>query len=151
MIVPILLGVAKLAPILLPFVQSFAQGQVDKATDEQRTFREVQLANVNLEVTTRANMRDIRLATAGFWEMRLITLAIAIPFVDHLWAVWLDTRFDWFADNCWIQNGVELCGVKAFPAPFNEWQGAILLSFFGIQLGGKAVASIAHAIGKRRR
>jgi len=146
-----LLGIAKVAPIFLPFVQSLAQGRVDKASDAQKSFREIQLANVNLEVATRANMRDIRLATSGFWEMRLATFLIAIPFIDHLWAVWLDTRFDWYADNCWIQNGVEVCGVKAFPSPFDEWQGAILLSFFGISFGGKAVASIAHAFGRKRR
>ena len=83
--------------------------------------------------------------------MRVITFLIAVPFVDHLWAVWRDTRFDTFQDNCWIINGVEHCGVKAFPAPFNEWQGAILLSFFGIYVASKGVSAIANAISTKRR
>jgi hypothetical protein len=53
--------------------------------------------------------------------------------------VWLDTQF---------QFGWR---IAAFPEPFNEWQGAILLSFFGIYTVGKGVQSIGTAIAMRRR
>ena len=81
---------------------------------------------------------QVRLATAGFWEMRLITFLIAIPFVFHLWTVWLDTqfRFGW--------------QVEAFPPPFNEWQGAILLSFFGIYAAGKVGMGVVSALAVKR-
>ena len=83
-------------------------------------------------------MLQVRLATAGFWEMRLITFLIAVPFVFHLWAVWLDTQF---------QFGWK---IAAFPAPFNEWQGAILLSFFGIYAAGKVGMGVVGALANRR-
>lgn len=83
-------------------------------------------------------MLQVRLATAGFWEMRLITFLIAVPFVFHLWTVWLDTQF---------QFGWK---VAAFPSPFNEWQGAILLSFFGIYAAGKVGMGLVNAMANRK-
>jgi hypothetical protein len=83
-------------------------------------------------------MLQVRLATAGFWEMRLITFLIAIPFVFHLWTVWLDTqfRFGW--------------KIAAFPEPFNEWEGAILLSFFGIYAAGKVGMGLVSSLAARK-
>lgn len=83
-------------------------------------------------------MLQVRLATAGFWEMRLITFLIAIPFVFHLWTVWLDTQFNFG----WKIN--------AFPSPFNEWQGAILLSFFGIYAAGKVGMGLVSSLAARK-
>lgn len=93
-----------------------------------------------LKVQERAAMKEIRLATANFWEMRLLTFAIALPFVVHLWLVGFDTL--------WPQ----VWNVEAFPNPFNDWEGQILLSFFGIAAAsgvGKAIAG-AIAVKKRR-
>jgi hypothetical protein len=83
-------------------------------------------------------MLQVRLATAGFWEMRLITFLIAVPFVFHLWTVWLDTQF---------RLGWK---IAAFPTPFNEWEGAILLSFFGIYAAGKVGMGLVNSIAARR-
>lgn len=83
-------------------------------------------------------MLQVRLATAGFWEMRLITFLIAVPFVFHLWTVWLDTQF---------QFGWK---IAAFPSPFNEWQGAILLSFFGIYAAGKVGMGLVNSLANRK-
>jgi hypothetical protein len=83
-------------------------------------------------------MLQVRLATAGFWEMRLITFLIAVPFVFHLWTVWLDTQFNFG----WK--------ISAFPSPFNEWQGAILLSFFGIYAAGKVGMGLVSSLASRR-
>lgn len=84
------------------------------------------------------NSRDIRLATAGFWEMRILTVAIALPFVWHLWLVFLDT--------IWWRTA----SVDALPAPFDQWQGSILLSFFGIGVvalvANRASSQISQAI-----
>jgi hypothetical protein len=81
---------------------------------------------------------QVRLATAGFWEMRLITFLIAVPFVFHLWTVWLDTQF---------QFGWK---IAAFPSPFNEWQGAILLSFFGVYAAGKVGMGLVSSLAAKR-
>jgi len=94
----------------------------------------VALAQIEAEVQARQVSRDIRNATSGFWEMRLISFLIASCFTLHLVAVSLDTVFKlgW--------------AVSKFPAPFADWEGAILLSFFGVQGGIVAVRSIAAAI-----
>ena len=71
--------------------------------------------------------------------MRLLTFAIAFPFVAHLWAVCLDTQFK----LSW--------GIPKFPGPMDEWQGIILLSFFGIYTLGKTVQAVGAAVAMRGR
>jgi hypothetical protein len=68
-----------------------------------------------------------------------IGLELAFPFVAHLWAVWLDTQF---------RLGWQ---IPKFPAPMDEWQGTIMLSFFGIYTLGKTVQSVGAAIALRKR
>lgn len=87
----------------------------------------------------RQDVKEIRLATANFWEMRLLTFLIALPFVTHLWLVTFDTL--------WPQPW----NVEAFPNPFNDWEGQILLSFFGIAAVTGVGKAIAGAVAVRRR
>lgn len=84
-----------------------------------------------------AAMAANRQATAGFWEMRLMTFLIALPFVIHVNLVGLDTnfKFGW--------------KVNRFPAPFDQWEGAILLSFFGLTAGVIGIKAIANAFNRR--
>lgn len=98
----------------------------------------VALKQIDAEIEARKAARDVRLATAGFWEMRLITFCIAGTFTLHLVAVGLDTVFSigW--------------GIPKFPAPFDEWEGAILLSFFGVQGAAMVVSGVVAAVVKRR-
>lgn len=97
----------------------------------QKLAAEFAVKQIEADLEVRQNAKEIRLATAGFWEMRTITFLIALPFVIHLWAVGLDTifMFGW--------------RIPAFPYPFNEWQGVILLSYFGVQVAGKAMDTLA--------
>lgn len=104
----------------------------------------------------RAARVDVRKATAGFIEMRVLTVIIAAPFVEHLLAVWVDTRWGWYQrggvfEHCWFEAGREVCGVPALPSPFDEWQAAILLSFFGITAIGGGLRAIAGAIALKGR
>ena len=108
-------------------------------------------AQVKAEIESRKAARDIRVATAGFWEMRLITFVIAFWFVLHLSMVAVDTMFGWYQlggvfENCWDQGTRLVCGVKAFPAPFHDWQGAILLSFFGVYAGSKVYTGLVGVL-----
>lgn len=108
------------------------------AVESERVKAGVLEKQIEAEVSARQAATQVRLATAGFWEMRLITAIIAGCFTLHLVLVTLDTcfAFGW--------------KIAAFPAPFSEWQGAILLSFFGIYAGAKSVNAIAAAfIGRR--
>lgn len=86
----------------------------------------------------RAAAKDIRLATAGYWEMRLLTFLIALPFLLHLWLVAWDTY--------WPQPW----NVEKLPEPFDQWEGAILLSFFGVSVVGSGIKAVAGAIAYRR-
>lgn len=89
----------------------------------------------------RQNAREaatqIRLATAGHWEQRLITVAIVLPFVVHEWLVGWDTM--------WPQPW----NVEKWPTPFDEWGGAILLSYFGVVGLTGTARTIAGAIALR--
>lgn len=89
--------------------------------------------------SVRQTAKEIRLATASFWEMRLITFLIAATFTLHLVLVGLDTCFGFG----WR--------VPKFPPPFDEWEGVILLSFFGVQVAGNVTRTVAAtAIVKAR-
>lgn len=89
-------------------------------------------------IDARKTALQVRLATAGYWEMRALTVAIALPFTLHVWLVGLDTcfRFGW--------------RIPAFPAPFDQWEGAILLSFFGVSVIGSGIKAVAGAIALGR-
>lgn len=85
-------------------------------------------------------MMENRRLTSGFIEMRVLTFFIAFPFVLHLNLVGLDTCFKlgW--------------AISKYPPPFNEWEGTILLSFFGVAGGAivvKTAASVLTSIFRR--
>lgn len=103
-------------------------------TDEKRLIADAAIADVNRQIEASRNVAAIRLATAGFWEMRLIAAIIAGCFALHLLLVTLDTcfAFGW--------------RIPKFPAPFDEWEGAILLSFFGVQTVSAGFNVLAAAI-----
>ena len=82
---------------------------------------------------------QIRLATAGHWEQRVITLAIVLPFVVHLWLVGWDTM--------WPQPW----DVEKWPAPFDEHGHTILLSYFGVVGLTGTARIVAGALAMRGR
>lgn len=117
---------------LLGFVERRESERLATMNSEQQRAHEDRLA-------ARQAAKEIRLATAGFWEMRLMTFLIAAPFVAHLWLVGIDTM--------WPQPW----NVEKWPAPFDEWEGAILLSFFGVSVVGTGIKAVAGAIAYGRR
>lgn len=117
---------------VLAYFAARQDARLQAMNDAQRQAHERTLA-------TEQTAKEVRVATSGFWEMRLLTVLIALPFVSHLWAVWLDTQF---------QFGWR---IPAFPKPFDEWQGAILLSFFGLVGVATGARAIAGAIAMRNR
>lgn len=124
-----------------PIVSSLLKGyraKLDAANTSDRIAADLAIREIEAGIEARKRAHELRLATSGFWEMRLLTFAIAFPFVMHLWAVWLDTQF---------RFGWE---VPKFPKPMDEWQGAIMLSFFGIYTLGRTVQSLGTALAMRR-
>lgn len=125
-----------------PVVSSLLKGyraKLDAANTSDRIAAELAIHEIEAGIAARKRAHELRLATSGFWEMRLLTFAIAFPFVAHLWAVWVDTQFK----LSW--------GIPKFPEPMDEWQGIILLSFFGIYTLGKTVQAVGAAVAMRGR
>lgn len=114
------------------------QARLAAQNEEQRLVADLAIRQVEAEVEAKRQATEIRKQTAGFWEMRLITFVISGCFAFHLLLVTIDTCFKlgW--------------RIPAFPDPMNEWQGAILLSFFGVQVVGHGINAIASAIRGRR-
>jgi hypothetical protein len=113
------------------------QSRLNAESDEAKLVAEVAIEDIKQQMAARQNAKEIRLATAGFWEMRLIVALIAGSFTLHLVLVTLDTCFKlgW--------------AIPKFPAPFDEYQGLVLLSFFGVYATSNAIGQIANAIRRR--
>lgn len=124
-------------PVLKSLLQGYRMNLDAKNKHEVRV-ADLAMADLDADIQARRGAKEIRLATASYPEMRIITFCIAAPFVVHLNAVALDTTFSlgW--------------GIPAFPSPFDEWEGIILLSFFGVHATASAVKSFSAAIMKRR-
>ena len=114
------------------------EARLKAANETERLIADVAIKDIERQMADRAAAKEVRLATAGFWEMRLITFLIAAPFVLHLNLVAADTcfRLGW--------------AIPKFPEPFQSYQGAILLSFFGVHVIGQGITALAGAIRGRR-
>lgn len=111
---------------------------LDANTEQDKVKADVLKKQIDAELESQKLSQQVRLATAGFWEMRLMTALIAAPFVLHAALVGLDTSF---------KLGMK---IPAYPAPFDQWEGSLLLSFFGVQVASKAISTVASAFLARR-
>lgn len=90
----------------------------------------------------RATAKEVRVATAGFWEMRLLTFWVLLLFVIHLTAIWADTMFGF----PWV--------VEKLPSPIDEYEWQIILSLFGLGVANRAITAVAATatiIAKNRK
>lgn len=114
------------------------QAKITADTDEKRLIADAAIADIKAQSEARQQAAQIRRETAGYWEMRVATAVIAWPTAAHYALVTYDT----------MDTGRNLA-IPALPSPMDEWQAAIILSFFGVQLGTKAVQSLASALRRR--
>lgn len=128
-----------LEKITNPLLQA-QKNYYDAQNDKDKLVAEQELKRLELEQIQRNNAKEIRLATAGFWEMRFMAFFIALPLAIHLWIISWDT---------W-DTSVNL-RIPPLPAPFDEYQGVILLSFFGATVVGSGIRAVAGAIAYRKR
>lgn len=114
------------------------EAKLAAANETERLIADVTIEDIKARIAAADNAKEVRLATTSFWEMRLLTAIIAACPALHLVAVTLDTvfMFGW--------------RIPKLPPPFDEYQGAILLSFFGVQGVVIGVSAIAAAIRGRR-
>lgn len=106
-------------------------------SERDKVRAEVAIKDIDAQIEARRQATEIRLATVGFWEMRLITFLIAGCFTLHLVLVTLDTcfKFGW--------------AIPKFPAPMDAWEGTILLSFFGVQVVSRGFDTLAFIFGRK--
>lgn len=114
------------------------QAKLTADSDEKRLIADAAIADIKARSEAREQAAQIRRETAGYWEMRVATAVIAWPTAAHYALVTYDT----------MDTGRNLA-IPALPSPMDEWQAAIILSFFGVQLGTKAVQSLASALRRR--
>lgn len=108
-------------------------------TDEKNLIADTLIADINRQVEANREAAQIRRETAGFWEMRIATAVIAWPLALHFALITYDT----------IRTDIHV-GIPPLPKPMDEWEAAIILSFFGVQAGTKAVQILASAIRGRK-
>jgi hypothetical protein len=133
-----LIGGGLIERLSAPFLQAY-RDRLSAQNDANKIGGEIAIKQIDAEIAARGDARAIRIATAGHWEQRLLSFLIAAPFVIHAGAVGLDTTFrlGW--------------GIPKYPQPFDEWEAAILLSFFGLQAASKIATTVAAAIIGRRQ
>lgn len=114
------------------------EAKLKAGNETEKLIADVAIEDIRRQIADREAAKQVRLATSGFMEMRVITALIALPFVIHLWVVMLDTvfQFGW--------------RIPKFPEPFASYQGTILLSFFGVQGVAIGFSAIAGAIRGRK-
>jgi hypothetical protein len=114
----------------------------DSAVESERIKADVAKKQLDGAIEAQKLANQVRLATAGFMEMRVITAALGGAFAFHACAVVICTTFNlgprW---GLWI---------PALPSPFDQWEGAIVLSFFGVQLATKGINGLVAAFLARR-
>lgn len=103
------------------------EAKLAASNDADRIAAEVTIKTLEAELEARRNAKEIRLATSGFWEQRLLVAIAGFPPAIHFGAV------------CFASMMPEPITIHALPAPMNEWQGAIILSLFGLSAAGLAV------------
>jgi len=114
------------------------EAKLAASNETERLVADVMVEDIKRQMADRAAAKEIRLATAGFWEMRALTAIIGGCAALHMLLVTLDTCFNF----SW--------SVSAYPKPFDEWEGVILLSFFGVQAIGQGFGAISAAIRGRK-
>ena len=114
------------------------KAKLNAQNEEDRLAADISIQQLQAQMHSVQAAKEVRQSTAMFLEMRVLTFFAAAPFILHSGAVGLDTVF---------QLG---WAIPAYPPPFDEYQGQILMSFFGLAGGVTAVRGLAWAIARRR-
>lgn len=124
---------------LLGKIEDARIAEINAVTERQRIAAQNQQAML-------AAILQVRLATASFGEMRVLTFMIAFPMALHVFLIGIGTCIAAPTGWGWLAWSLH---IPPFPAPFVEWEGIIILSFFGVQGGVKGVSAIAAAIASK--
>lgn len=123
---------------VLKLMSSKVVGRVFDALDKKQDANsEIAKGLLQNEMDARAVAAKIRLATATFWEMRVMTGVIGISISAHFASVVLDSMFHFG----WK--------IAKLPGLWDEWEGAIILSLFGLSLATKGLNAVTTIFLRR--
>lgn len=108
------------------------QARLQASNEADRLDVDLRIKVLEADLQAQANAKEVRLATAGFWEMRLLVAIAGYPAAIHFGAV------------CFASMMERPFIVHALPSPMDEWQGAIILSLFGLSAAGLAARVLAR-------
>ena len=114
-------------------------GLVGQIADAYAKAKDTQVERERLAYEAEARRLEgmLRVRQAGGRLFDIVAVLIAAPFVIHLWAVGLDT----------VLTSVQW-GIPAFPPPFDEWEGRVLLSFFGLTATARVASTAVRIFGR---
>lgn len=138
--------------MILSLITSLLTGGIGKALDSYRDvqiaklktqsetgnlLKELELAGLERDKAMAQNAKEIALATKDHWEMRLAIALVAIPTSFHYAATVFDAvyHFGW--------------AITPLPDPLGEWQGAIVLGYFGLGAARNVTKAVVAAMVKR--
>jgi hypothetical protein len=140
---------------LLPtFLVKLVGAIVPAATDAARALVDDRIQQSKERIALGQNARDVRIATAGHWEMRMLAFTAGFVAVAHWTAIGVGTvvaaplKAAGYAIPGWL--GWTLL-IPNMPPPWDSYTGPILLSFFGLVGVQTAASKIAGAIALRKR
>lgn len=107
--------------------QAVKIAQIEQNTKISSVVKELELERLQTERAASIDAKQIRFATKDFWEVRFAIALVAIPTSFHYACVVIDSIYD----MPWQ--------IAALPTPLDDWQGTIILSYFGL-------ASIRHGV-----
>lgn len=121
--------------VVISLAKAFISGGIGKFLETKRDIRieqirqdganisvakELELQRLENQNVAAQNAKEIRIATKDTWEMRLAVALVAIPTSFHYAAIAIDKTYN----MGW--------NIALLPAPMDDYQGRIILGFFGL-------------------
>lgn len=135
------------------FVSDAIKPVSDAIINDRNATRDERLQESRERVAAAQGAVEIRKATAGYWEQRFLAFVVGVIPTAHFAAIGVGSTFAApFKRLGSIPGWLEwTLYVPAMPPPFDQYEGPILLSFYGVVGLLGATQKIAGAIAIRRR
>lgn len=135
------------------FISDAAKSASDAIINDRNAVRDERLQRSRERMAVNQNAKEIRLATAGYWEQRFLAFIVGVIPIMHWAAIGIGSTFAapfkaMGQPVGWLEWTLH---VPPMPPPFDQYEGPILLSFYGLVGVLGASQKIAGAIAIRRR
>ena len=113
--------------------------RIKESTEINQVVKEIELKRLETTEAAIEAAKEVRIAMKDHWEIRLAVALVAIPTSFHYACIVIDTvyKLGWDIPN--------------LPPPLGEWQGAIILSYFGFVSARHGINAVAQVLLRRKR